>query len=78
MRGKDGAFAVLCRYYSALRLWTEVAVVMATYKSKRKEHTMFWVCPRTSLSGIDWLPVWLKCMNRYDMPSSDFMIRRFT
>ena len=81
--------AILCAY--GLKRWsdvqfvigtamvlTDVALVVATYKSKRKDEVMYWVCPRRSVSGVDWIPLWLKCMNLFDLPSSDFMCRRIS
>ena len=81
--------ALLCAY--GLKRWGDVlhvhgksfdltseSLVVETYKSKKKEDVMVWVCPRRSISGLDWLVPWLSTMESFSLPAPDFILRALT
>ena len=57
---------------------TSEALVVVTYKSKKKDSSMMWVCPRRSVSGLDWMPVWIKVMSRHGFPAADHLLKCMT
>ena len=53
---------------------TPDAIVAVTWRMKKKKVRQPWAALRIGLSGEDWAAEWIKCLESFGMPGTDFML----